>query len=403
MCWGCFYLGIKMNQKLIKWVGIGVFGFISALILFFTLVPPYNRPKFEVIENNETGFLVPLDQSNVADQAVFESADYLKEKKVAAKRVQIHRRWIQNWWLPAYGEYIDTSRLWKVDRTPVIREWTQDPTSGTTPADDAVSAQSKDGTGLRLAFTCTAFIPEADASTPEGAEHFLYFYRGENLAKVMDQEVRARVQAVAADFCAGYVLDSLRGHQAELTKAVREDVVPFFKKRGVSITNIGMVGGFHYVNPGIQAAIDKTIQDQQLKVSAKASQDKEQIEAETKLNNQKYNNQTKILAAEGEATALTAKLEGEAKADLAAAKVKAEAAKVQAEGKAAATRVEAEAESYRMEKLEKFKELVLALKTIEVEKTWRSLWSGGVPGTVINGNGGVLPFLPLESAKPATK
>lgn len=383
-------------------LGVGSLGLIVfALVLFFVLVPPYNRPKFEVIENNETGFLVPLDQSGGEDQGRFESASYLKEKKVAAKRVQIIRRWVQTWWLPAYGEYIDTTRLWKVDRTPVIREWTQDPSTGTSPTDDALSAQSKDGTGLRLSFTCTAFIPEADEHNTEGAEHFLYYYRGESLSKVMDQEVRARVQAVAADFCAGYVLDSLRGHQAELTKAVREDVVPFFKKRGVAITNIGMVGGFHYVNTQIQASIDKTIQDQQMKVSSKAIQEKEQIEAETKLNNQKYDNQTKILAAEGEATALAARLEGEAKADLAAAKVKAESAKVQAEGKASATRIEAEAEAYRMEKLDKFKELVLSLKSMEVEKTWKSLWTGGVPGTVINGSGnGVVPFLPIEPAKP---
>ena len=396
-----------MTDRQLKFlkIGIAAFGFtVFSLVLFFVLVPPYNRPKFEVIENNETGFLVPLDQSNVEDQGRFESASYLKEKKVAAKRVQIVRRWVQTWWLPAYGEYIDTNRLWKVDRTPVIREWTQEPVPNTTPSDDALSAQSKDGTGLRLSFTCTAFIPEADDQTPEGAEHFLYYYRGENLSKVMDQEVRARVQAVAADFCAGYVLDTLRGHQAELTKAVREDVVPFFKKRGVAITNIGMVGGFHYVNVQIQAAIDKTIQDQQMKVSAKALQEKEQIEAETKLNNQKYNNQTKILAAEGEATALTARLEGEAKADLAAAKVKAEAAKVQAEGKASATKIEADAEAYRMEKLDKFKELVLSLKSMEVEKAWKSLWTGGVPGTVINGGGnGVVPFLPIESAKPDPK
>jgi hypothetical protein len=377
--------------------GAGVF-LIAMLLVWILLIPPYNVPKFETIENNETGFLVPLDSDTNA-QVRFESAEYLRDKKVAAKRVQIPRRWQQTGRMPSSGEYLDTMRLIKVDRHPVIREWTQDPHSGTSPHDDAISAQSKDGTGLRLSFTCTAYVPEADGEHQEGAEHFLYYYRGENLSKIMDQEVRARVQSVASEFCAKYILDELRGHQAELAKVVREDVIPFFKKRGISITNIGMVGGFHYINPGIQSTIDKTIQDQQAKVSAKAAQEKELVEAETKLNNQKIDNQTKLLNAEGVAAAKTAELEGQAKAKLAAAKVEAESNKVEAEGRAAATKIEADAESYKLEKLDKYRDLVLNLKAVEVEKAWRSLWSGGVPSTVINGAGGanIIPVLPFPS------
>ncbi len=324
-----------MNESSLIKAGI-VAGLVAvvAILVYIFIIPPYNKPKFENIDNNESGFLVPLD-TDAGSQVRFESAEYLKDKKVASKRVQIPKRWVQTGRAPAWGEYLDTMRLVKVDRHPVIREWTQDPAVKDNDAtNDAIQAQSKDGTGLLLSFTCTAFIPETDNDEHnEGAEHFLYYYRGESLVKILDQEVRARAQSVTAEFCAKYVLDELRGHQAELAKMVREDVTPYFKKRGIIVTNIGMVGGFHYVNVGIQSAIDKTIQDQQSKVSAKASQEKELVEAETKLNNQKVDNQTKLLNAEGIAASKTLELEGLAKAKLAAARVDAEAAKVEAEVK----------------------------------------------------------------------
>lgn len=361
-----------MNKSVKLGVGAGVFfGFV--LFVWILFVPPYNKPKFENIENNQTGFLIPLDQ-DTAQQAAFESANYLKEKKVAAKRVQIHRRWVQKGWLYTTGDYIDTERLMVVDRSPVIREWTQEPASGTTPTDDALTAQSKDGTSLRLSFTCTAYIPESDDAHPEGAEHFLYYYKGDNLAHVVDTEVRARVQAVASEFSAQFPLDTLRGTQHKLAEAVREDVVPFFKKRGISITNIGMVGGFHYVNVDIQKAIDDAIKAQQLKVSALAHQEKEKVEQQTKLQNQEINNKTMIMEAEGKAKAKIAQSEGEAKAKLSAANVEAETTKVNAAAKAAAVKLEADAEAYRYAQLDKFKELVMSLKNLEMEKAWRTQW-----------------------------
>jgi len=375
-------------------VGAGVF-VVFLLVVWLLFVPPYNVPKFENIENNQTGFLIPLD-TDTSQQAHFESAQYLKDKKVAAKRVQIHRRWVQRGWLYTVGEYMDTDRLMVVDRSPIIREWTDSATTGTTSADESLSAQSKDGTGLKLNFICTAYIPESDAEHPEGAEHFLYYYKGETLAHVIDKEVRARVQSVSAEFTAQFNLEVLRGTQHELAKAVREDVVPFFKKRGISITNIGLVGGFHYVNKEIQKSIDDAIKAQQLKVTAQAMQEQEKVQQQTKLNNQEIDNKTLTLKAQGEVMALTAKLEGEAKAKLAAAKIEVESVKVRAEGEAAAVKINADAEAYKLKQLDQFRDLVTTLKTLEVEKAWRTMWTGGVPTTVFNGAGnGVVPIFPF--------
>src|SRR5208283_2170230 len=104
-----------------------------------------------------------------------------------------------------------------VDRSPVIKEWTDSRSTGTSAKDESLSAQSQDGTGLKLNFTCTAYIPESDEKEhPEGAEHFLYYYKGENLGHVMDFEVRARVQSVAAEFTSQFPLETLRGTQHKL-------------------------------------------------------------------------------------------------------------------------------------------------------------------------------------------
>ena len=256
-----------------------------------------------------------------------------------------------------------------------------------------MSAQSKDGTGLKLNFTCTAYIPESDENNPEGAEHFLYYYKGENLAHVMDNEVRARVQAVAAEFTAQYPLELLRGTQHKLAEAVREDAVPFFKKRGISITNLGLVGGFHYTNKQIENSIDDAITAQQLKIVATAKQEQEKVLQQTKLNNQEIDNRTILL-----------KAEGEAKGRLMAAKVDAEAVIVSAEAKAKSIKLNADAESYKYTQFEKNKDLVVTLKALEVEQAWRTQWTGTVPTTIFSGvGGGTLPIFPFNLDKMVPK
>jgi len=374
-------------------------GIVIFLLLFvwFFFVPPYNTPKFQAIDNNQTGFLVPLDQGT-SDQAHFESAAFLKDRKVATKRVQIHRRWVQQGWLYTTGEYLDTERLIVVDRSPVIREWAESDEGKT---DDSLRAQTKDGTGLKLNFTCTAYIPESDQNNAEGAEHFLYYYKGDNLAHVMDKEVKAKVQAVASEFTAQYPLETLRGTQHKLVEAVREDVIPFFKKRGISITNIGMVGGFHYVNRQIQKSIDDAISAQQLKIAAQAMQEKEKVEQQTKLYNQEIYNKTMVLEAEGKAKAAVAQAEGEAKAKLAAAQIDAEAAKLRASGEAAAIKIQADAETYKYKLYDQFKDMIISLKNIELEKAWKTQWNGSVPSMILQGTSqsGLMPIFPLNLDK----
>jgi hypothetical protein len=380
-----------MGTGQVKLAVAGCIALVVLLVVWFVFVPPYNVPKFENIENSETGFLLPLDDGTGGVKHV-DSIKMLNEGKIGVKRIQIPKKWNQTGWLPNWGHYLDEKRLVKVDRSTIGKEWTNEPHTGTKAADESISAQSKDGMAFGCNFNCTAYIPEASPDNPEGAEHFLYYYKGDSLGHIMDSEVRIRVQSVTSDFASKFTFEQLRGTQHELVEAVRADVVPFFKGRGIGITKLGMIGGFHPRNPAIQKSIDDAIAAQQLKITALAMQEQEKVQQATKLQNQEIDNKTLIMAAEGVARAAIARAEGEAKAQLAAVNVQIEVAKA----KAMAIRTEADAEAYKYQQLEKTKDFILSLRNIEMETLWRSRWTGGVPATIMQGSGTTIPIFPVE-------
>lgn len=313
---------------------------------------PFDRPEFEEIDTSETGFLIPLEGA-VDHQVAFESESYLAERKVAAKRVQVPHRWIQTGRMYFDGEWLDTVRLIKVDRSPVTREWTADSGSGTKQANEAIWIESKDSVGFSVGFNCTAFIEERDTS------RFLYMYRSRSLADMLDSEVRARIQSVAAETAARYDLDELRSRKQEMIDDVRADVIPFFKERGITITTVGMFGGFTYQNPKIQEAIDETFVAQQKKVVNMALFDAQQKE-----------NERIELEAEGQANM----------------------ARTVAQGEADAIRELAEATREA-----KSDPLFLQLKQLEVEHDRIEKWNGEYPGYLLQmGSKGDSPNLMLQ-------
>ncbi len=257
---------------------------------------PFDTPEFEEIDTSETGFLIPLEGAT-DQQVAFESENYLAQRKVAAKRVQVPHRWVQTGRMYSTGEWMDTVRLIKVDRSPVTREWTADSSSGTKDTNEAIWIESKDSVGFSVGFNCTAFIEEEDTA------RFLYMYRSRSLADMMDSEVRARIQSVAAETAAKYDLDELRSRKQEMVDDVRADAIAFFKERGITVTTIGMFGGFTYQNPKIQEAIDETFVAQQKKVINIALFDAQQKE-----------NERIELEAEGQANMARTIAEGEADA-----------------------------------------------------------------------------------------
>jgi hypothetical protein len=362
---------IRFAHKRQSLVGLGLV--LMAAMLSGGCIKPYDKPEFVEIDTSETGFLIPLE-GNTAQQAKFDSVDYLLQRKVAAKRVQVLHRWSQEGRISNDGHWIPTVRLVKVNRSPVTREWTspQGSQNGTHnlhggPADKAIWIESADSVGFSMGFNCTAFISEEDAAK------FLYWYPSGSLANVMDGEVRGRIQQVAAEVAARYPLDKLRSRKQEIADGVKRDVTNFFATRGVSITTVGMFGGMTYENPAIQKSIDETFIAQQLKVVAEAK-----LEAQRKENDR--------IELEANATAERARREAQGIAD---------ARKVSAQAEAEAIR-----EVNRASQEAQNNPLLLQLKTLEVEKARVDKWDGRFPQWWFGGGSSLHPNILFQMPAP---
>ncbi len=333
---------------------------------------PYDKPEFVEIDTSETGFLIPLE-GDATQQAKFQSENYLKERKVATKRVHITHRWSQEGRLTWDGRWIPAVRLIKVNRSPVTREWiTPQGPAATGQAfrgaanDRAIWIESADSVGFSMGFTCTAFIAEDEAA------RFLYWYPSGSLADVMDHEVRGRVQQAAAEVAAKYSLDVLRAKKQEIADAVKNDLTAFFAARGVTVTTVGMFGGMTYENPEIQKSIDQTFIAQQLKVVAEAK-----FEAQKKENER--------IELEANAVAEKARREAMGLAD--------------AKKTTAAAEAEAIREVNRALNEAQQNPVLYSLKALEVEKARVEKWDGRYP-TYFMGAGGGGPNLLFHVPAP---
>jgi regulator of protease activity HflC (stomatin/prohibitin superfamily) len=197
-----------------------------------------------------------------------------------------------------------------------------------------------------MGFTCTSYISEDDAAK------FLYWYPSGSLHDVMDREVRARIQQVAAEVAAKYPLDVLRTKKQEISDAVKTDLTNFFATRGITITTVGMFGGMTYENPAIQKAIDDTFIAQQLKVVSEAK-----FEAQKKENER--------IELEANAVAEKARREAQGQADARISAAQAEASAIREINNAAQEALN--------------NPLLLQLKSLEVEKARVEKWDGRYP------------------------
>jgi hypothetical protein len=234
----------------------------------------YDEPEYETVETSETAFVVPLEGDGLKQQK-FNSAEALEKLKISAKRIQVPHRWKKTGYMWTSGEWIGTVRVVKVDRQPITRTWTAESETGSRQSDDAIWAESKDSVGFSTGFVVSAMIKEVDAA------RFLYRYPTGSLANAMDYEVRGRTQMVFSDFAAGFNMSELRNQKVQIAVAVREDIIPFFADWGITITSVGLTGGFAYENKKVQEAIDNVFVAQREKEIALAL-----FEAQEDKNNQ---------------------------------------------------------------------------------------------------------------------
>ena len=286
-------------------------------------VKPYDKPEFVTIEPSQTAFLVPLI-GDTTEQTSFESEEMLNELKVATKEIQIPHRWVQtgrwNW----VGEYKPTSRVIVVERKPETREWTTDTTSGTSTKSEGIQAKTKDDIKFTVNLACTAQIDEEDAAK------FLYRYNNKTLAEIMDNEIKTKITSSIIVECAKYNQDELSSNTETIMKTVSDDVIPYFKERGITITALGLTGDFLY-SESVQKSID------------------DRFKAEKEAEAQKIKNEQEIANAEAEVKI-------------------------------------AEKEAQALKEKEAVMESQIKLKELENQAAWVEKWDGKVP-QIVTGEG----------------
>ena len=324
---------------------------LAAACLGLASCKPYEVPEYVQVKNNETAFVIPLEDAKEKQDAQmrFNSEEFLDQAKVMTKRILVPHRWEQLGRVPWDGSWIPSVVVLKVDRSPVTREWNAQ-SAATKGTDKAIWIESGDSVGFCMGVTCTAFIQEQDSAK------FLYMYPSGSLEATMDSEIRARIQKVAAEQAAKFPLDQLRERKVEIMTALETDVVPFFAKRVITITTIGMFGGMTYENPKIQASIDEVFVAQQLKNVALA-----QFDAQAKTN------ERTLLAAKADAEQITMKAAAES-----------ERRSVEAEGEAKAIQVVNQA-------LANTNPTFIQLRTLEAQQKQIERWDGRFPTTFFGG------------------
>lgn len=303
---------------------------------------PFEPVELETIGTNEEGFLIPY-LGDTRKQSSTNNEEFLRENLVATKQIRIPQQWVPlgyetfGW----NGRWQAAAKLIKVDKSPVTREWTADPNTGTSNRNEAVWVMTSDQVEFSTGWTCTARIASRD-----DAVKFLHNYPSGSLQSVMDTEVRAKLQAEFGLEVTDLPMEELRKNATPHFKRVVKELTTFFAERGITITNLGISGGFVYK--------DKAIQDMLVKVF-NAEQEKSIAVAKTQA--QEQLNKQRLLEADGKAQAILAEK------------------KAEADG----IKAVADAKAYEIEKAKEDLSTYLRLKQLELDAKRTEKWDGKFP------------------------
>lgn len=328
--------------------------FLVLFAVFLTVLSsckPYRVDPLEKVQPNETAFLIPLEDGT-ENQQKLESVEFLKNQQVAAKQIVVPQRYRQLGRMYWSGEWIPTMRVMRVDRTPVTRSWTSSPMETTRTetlnnSNRVFGVESKDSIGFAVGVNISAHIEESDAPI------FLYYYRENNLAEIMDQNVREKVHTALSREFARLTLEESKVEKVQITDNVANEVTEHFKKYGITITSIGLAEGLEFEQPEIQQAINQAYVAE-MQVKRRAQEVEEQREVNKRL----------LEEANGKAAAELKRAEGEK----AAAEVFASSAEI--------------------------REKVVALEVKKLDAETRNKWDGKLPTTSLGRESGT--FLNLK-------
>jgi hypothetical protein len=313
---------------------------ISLLLVLTGCRKPFEPVQLEVIEPNEVGFLI--SNTDVNDQKSTASEDFDKHI-VNTQQVKIPQMWVQTGYSTVFwnGEWRPSARLIKVDTASVTREWTADQNSGTSQKNEAIWVMTSDQVEFSTGWTCTAKI-----ASRKDAAVFLSNYRNGSLEQVMDQEVRSKIQALFGLAVTDLPMETLRTAATPVIIKTVDDVKSFFLEKGITITNLGITGGFVYKNPKVLEKMAEVFTAEQEK-SIAVAKTMAQIEENKRI-----------------------QLEAVAKSEAILTQKKAEADGIKAV---------AEAKAFEIEKAQQNKEIYIQLKELEIDKLKAESWDGKYP------------------------
>ena len=229
---------------------------LSAIAMFTctSCIKPYDKPEFQTISPSQTAFLVPL-VGDTAEQGAFDSEELLLETKVATKEVQIPHRWVQTGRWDWVGEWKPSATLIMVERKPVSRSWESGVSTETSSR--AIFGETSDAIGVYVGMNCTAMIEEADAAK------FLYRYNNTPLETIIDNDIKKMVEGEFNSATGDFKSTELHDHKDEIIKRIRDEVIPYFKEYGITITVLGFKEGISFENKEIQNALDAKFASEQ--------------------------------------------------------------------------------------------------------------------------------------------
>lgn len=234
-------------------------------LIYFSSCGPARVDKYQDIKANETAFVTPMEGANKTNQKKFMSLDYLKESKVAQKRIFIPQKKVKTGRLWVDYKWIPTIKIITVNRSPVTREWTKDNNTGSSVKDQAFLVESRDSISFRVGCNCTASILE------DNTPLFLYYFSTKDLSEIMDTNIRQYVQAMLSKEFGKLDLGgnrstsennidvkTCRNSKAEIFDKTFIETKKHFKEMGITIDSLGMSEGLTFIDKEIQITINDT-------------------------------------------------------------------------------------------------------------------------------------------------
>jgi len=382
---------IRNSWHILQWgivIIVGLVAFGSDIISLFSkkaVVPaaalsvlflsgcwrPFEPHDLQVIESHEVGFLIPFT-SDTSKQTSTNNEDLFRKSMVATQQVKIPQQWVPKGFetFSANGDWKPAAVLIKVNTSPETRVWTADPNSGTSNKNEAIWVMTADQVEFSTGWECTAQI-----KSKEDAVKFLHNYPNGSLAKVMDSEIRSKIQTTFAIEVTDLPMEELQKKATPHIQKVVTDTQEYFLERGITITNLGISGGFVYKDTSITAMMVKVFNAEQQRSIAVA-----ETTAQTETN--------KKIQLEADSKAKALLTEKQAEAD--------------------AIKLVADAKEYEIQKAAQNQDIYLTLKRLELEADKLQKWDGKFP-VYFMGGGGVgglnmllpAPELPkIEQEKP---